>query len=958
MIGAMCVIFLQNAFCAIPRPDNPLTLSPMSEPPVNNPVYWKRKLAAYLHDSPDKVLSIVDHEQRARRISGEVFPDEAARKDADWAASAADRLPFPPSSKTRTELSCFKHPLGGSSVILNEKDLPVGLAEEISQKTRPVLNEDDPRAAFIATWRFWRNWASSQHPDFALYPAETRLPDHTIWNHLAVTSAMQGCLGGEPWKKQGDAGVADHPCFLLFTIGPVQEFIAQARSTRDLWSGSYLLSYLIGHVLKRISLDFGPDHVIFPNLCDVPLIDLLLQNEVWGKTSTSDGNDLFSAFDFYGSTNDRQRLLTPALPNRFLAVLPSSMVEHHGRGAEFASAEVYAAYLAEDLNRFYVEDIAASVCAIARESFGAEFDSVRFKEQASRSLEIHWQILPWPGTFPDLESAINPLPQEDQTKEFTPRAGLQTILDLCKNGADSRYLKDGKPNNIAAGWSALYSLAEWYMDGTKSVRPFRGWNSGKVTTGRNNTKDSLNGKEESVLQVGERGDELSAKLEKGLHKGSLLKSGEDMGASSLIKRLWPYTWLCKQHAFEPDHFVMPNTRSIAAHEPWASTGDDDAPDSAGEKYFAVLALDGDSMGKWISGSKTPKLKDVLSNEAAKVYCDAGASLENTRPLSPSWHLQFAESLGNFAQHAARRIVEAFDGRLIYAGGDDVLALLPADTALECASALRLAFRGEVHLNSAALGKLTGSKTKQKSDRSTPLFQIKTPGFLQLTPEATKRHGVDAGLLDDPVNFPVIVPGPNANCSVGIAIAHFKSPLQDVVRAAQAAEKRAKNQLGRAAVAISLFKRSGEIAEWGCQWDSKGVELYQAVATLLESGDLSAKFPHRVCQLLEPYLTNRSGLSKQEDATEVDATGLIEREFAFAIERQSAPGKRDRNSFLLDSLLKGYLDTLQERHRKFTHEGREAALSLPQFLFQSLNGLCTTVAFAHRTRSESESPKGN
>ncbi len=32
---------------------------------------------------------------------------------------------------------------------------------------------------------------------------------------------------------------------LKLQIGPVQESIAQARSTRDLWSGSYLLSWLM-----------------------------------------------------------------------------------------------------------------------------------------------------------------------------------------------------------------------------------------------------------------------------------------------------------------------------------------------------------------------------------------------------------------------------------------------------------------------------------------------------------------------------------------------------------------------------------------------------------------------------------------------------------------------------------------------------------------------------------------
>ena len=32
---------------------------------------------------------------------------------------------------------------------------------------------------------------------------------------------------------------------LLFQLGPVQEFIAQAAEVADLWAGSYLLSSLI-----------------------------------------------------------------------------------------------------------------------------------------------------------------------------------------------------------------------------------------------------------------------------------------------------------------------------------------------------------------------------------------------------------------------------------------------------------------------------------------------------------------------------------------------------------------------------------------------------------------------------------------------------------------------------------------------------------------------------------------
>ncbi len=894
-------------------------------------LYWKRKLAAFLHDSPDKVLDILDHENRARRIAGEIPPDEQARKDADWAASAADRLPFPTSSTTKTDLTCFKHPLGGSSVPLNENTLPVGLAEETSQKTRPKLNEDDPCAAFIATWRFWRNWASARHADFSLYPAETRLPDHTIWNHLAVTSAMQGCLGGEPWKPKEDKGVADHPAFLVFTIGPVQDFINAARSTRDLWSGSYLLSYLIGHVLKRIALDFGPDHVLFPNLCDQPIIDLLLRENLWNRVTTAQGQDLFAAFGYYDD-DGRERLLTPSLPNRFLAVLPSNMAEHRHRGDAFQSAAIYAQHLAADLRRFLKEEIAADVARDADIALGDSFNRERFHEQIDRLLEIHWQVLPWPGDFTAAEQLAKQLPANGP--DYTPRAGLGTLRDLAAHGADARYLKNGLPNNVAAAWSALFASTEWLLDGTKANRAFAAHDNPDLTPSRTNTKDSLNGRDEAVLIVEDvpDADALSARLEHTLGKGHLLKAGEVLGAGTLLKRLWPFAHLCKRHALEPSNLNMPNTRSIAAHFPWEDDKGD-GEQGEGESYFAILALDGDSMGKWISGAKTPRLEDVLSKECSAVYRAAGANLGNHRPLSPSWHLQFSEALGNFSQHAVRRIVEAYDGRLLFAGGDDVLAMLPADTALACAEALRLAFRGDPTLNDTARGTPTQhrdpcrNKNVLRSDRTTRLFNIAHPGFLQLAPGATSRHGADAPLLDDPVNFPVIVPGPAADVSVGIAVAHYKSPLQDVVQAARLAEKRAKTTLGRSAVAVSLFKRSGEITEWGCKWDGGGLPLYHATARALLTDQLSAKFPHRLCEILTPFVSEGRTLN---DLPNFPFAEVIRSEFARLLSQHEGKAL-DRAP--LTTALDSYLIALTPHN--------------PSHAVHHLIGLATVVAFNAR-----------
>lgn len=101
------------------------------------------------------------------------------------------------------------------------------------------------------------------------------------------------------------------------------------------------------------------------------------------------------------------------------------------------------------------------------------------------------------------------------------------------------------------------------------------------------------------------------------------------------------------------------------------------------------------------------------------------------------------------------------------------------------------------------------------------FTVGTPGFVlrEDVPNASResrRHSDDLGRP-----LPRLVPGPRSDASVGVAIAHFKAPLQDVVRAARDAERRAKRDatkggLGRAAVAVTLMKRSGEIVEWGAR----------------------------------------------------------------------------------------------------------------------------------------------
>jgi CRISPR-associated protein Cmr2 len=140
-----------------------------------------------------------------------------------------------------------------------------------------------------------------------------------------------------------------------------------------------------------------------------------------------------------------------------------------------------------------------------------------------------------------------------------------------------------------------------------------------------------------------------------------------------------------------------------------------------DPYYAVFQADGDGMGSLI---------DAMASQG------------------PAQHAALSDALSGFATQAGR-LVEAAQGSLIYAGGDDVLALLPLHTALACVGQLSASYKA--HLSSF---------------------------------------------------------GPAATLSGGLVIAHFLTPLQDTLLAARQTEKAAKALTGKDALAISLRRRSG------------------------------------------------------------------------------------------------------------------------------------------------------
>jgi hypothetical protein len=248
---------------------------------------------------------------------------------------------------------------------------------------------------------------------------------------------------------------------------------------------------------------------------------------------------------------------------------------------------------------------------------------------------------------------------------------------------------------------------------------------------------------------------------------------------------------------------MPDTRSIARHDPFAwddgADNEDAMEQDTSENYFAVLAFDGDGIGQWVSGEKTPPFSSQLADytdhegkvrQGALEYFERDSDpdgkgnlkdrfapfLASQRPLSPSYHLQFSEALSNFALQCARPVVEAFDGRLIYAGGDDVVALLPADTALPCAQALRMAFQGDPVIKDRLRLEAAGLRDRHVAKQNLDSMAPPPPYHQKLAAEGCLLHAERQGFLQrldqvDQQNRPIpfLVPGPKADCSVGIAI---------------------------------------------------------------------------------------------------------------------------------------------------------------------------------------------
>ncbi|NMB41342.1 MAG: type III-B CRISPR-associated protein Cas10/Cmr2 [Firmicutes bacterium] len=484
-----------------------------------------------------------------------------------------------------------------------------------------------------------------------------------------------------------------------FSLGPVQEFVGKARRLRDYWTGSYVLSYLTEQAMKEIDENGG--QLIFPPY--------------------KNGN----------LPNSHNNLPIGHYPNRFQAKIPVDFEPTRCKKRLNAAWQKIADFVWQE----YIEEIAPL--------------GKGTKEIWDRQVENFWYVQ-WVVTNEEDESLL------DKRKNWRSHIPGVELGDKCTLFGNLQEI---------SGYSRSSRKGE-----SKKQKDF--W------------------------------EKLHLKL-----AALDLKEGERLCAVALIKRVFPRAYNILEGTNLPLNF--PSTTYMSAI-PWLKNvikkADKQALDfakvakklkGAGSEYHAgiksldratkkdfqlrnFLSLDGNFFydhtllndNLWekntctIREKLTAKLKAINKKtfEADTYYALLSMDGDNMGAILHEHSCvkeKISQAISDFSK-SVPAVIEKNDGRTIYAGGEDVFAILPVNTAIDAAV------------------------------------------------ELSKKY---TALL-----APIIDSEKKATISAAIIFAHHHTPLTQVYDEIQSLlDKVAKEKYGRSTLAISTWNTGGKDLVWAMPW---------------------------------------------------------------------------------------------------------------------------------------------
>lgn len=528
--------------------------------------------------------------------------------------------------------------------------------------------------------------------------------------------------------------------YFHFTLGPVQGFVSQARRTRDFWAGSFILSWLVTVAMKAVQQQDG--EILFP-LPDQNFMKAL----EGGAVTLKQGN----------------------VPNRFKAAVPEGFkpedVESAVREAWKALAQ--AVWQGDFLENNY-EDFKKTVKDLTN-------TKTIWDRQIGNFWEIQWAIVDSPtesNTLDRLKNWRTHLPQPESGVKCMTMDGWQelsgVVSPIGKNGEKLKVfwqMLRASKTNFALDLREGEHLCAIAFVKRRFVHYF---NNISLTT-----PIKINTSQWKIPKTVPSVDYIAAAP----WLAQLLKKAKQ--DQDLEKLLWQFH--DKAYELTRGYGEWENNlqcvKAIDVNKKWKSLN--------GEVLFDFYLINNPH---WDRADKDTKAD--LRNETLQLLKQVRekAKLE---PVSPFYAILFMDgdslgaqmSDGNKQDHITyglscftrkvESIVEQHCGFLIYAGGDDVLALFPLECAMPAAVELHHKY-----------DEIFADINKER----------------EADPSSEKRQSI------------------NTSISAAIEYVHVKTPLGKVLKDAHdLLDKVAKDATGRDSIACRVWKQGGLQLQWSMPW---------------------------------------------------------------------------------------------------------------------------------------------
>ncbi len=505
---------------------------------------------------------------------------------------------------------------------------------------------------------------------------------------------------------------------LHMTIGPVQGFVSQSRRTRDLWSSSFLLSYLAGSGMVKLE-QLGAD-IILPNVTD----DLLFCKI---KDPHSPGTPSIGS-----------------LPNRFQASFPAGTSNDEiQQAAQVTRKAILTAWqkMADDIWDTYVKKAVES---------GNKTEAI-WDRQVKDFWDIQWVIGADPTLLDRRKNWRIHLPPEEPGDKCTLMQDWQELSGHIRSqGANTRKQQDHFWEMIQEQISCLDLGDEEKLCAPALIKrlfPKRshetiGWDVQSSSWPSTSYIAAIPWIVEVMKHRPTEADQYAQALIVQIEDGILTEKRNNIRSL----QAWPDARfsaidgkLFFSNALENERLVLlkeEHQRSRVIEQLQAlyklKKNDTQEPLGPPSPYYALLLMDGDSLGG----------------------------------LNRDLGIKVSEALAFFTNQV-KQTVREHDGVVIYAGGDDLLAMLPLPLAFRCASTVSQLYK-------KAFQDVLGE--------AYPAYQERT------------------------------------TISAGLVFAHAQAPLHTMLHEAHSLlDDIAKDLCGRDSIAVRVWRPSGKMCEYSCTW---------------------------------------------------------------------------------------------------------------------------------------------